>query len=393
MESKAYPDGVSDFKALVTGNYHFVDKTLMIRDLCGVKNQTMLFTRPRRFGKSMNLSMLDYFFNIRYADEPDIFEGLKISSCESCRSYRNAYPVIKLNFGDFSCYSGEELLDCIRSMNDSLANDILRYIDSGKLSVRDTQFLERCSDPSLNRIDTLKAVRKMCGLLRSAYGRKVLILVDEYDYCIQNIHSREAYDSVISELRPFMEQTFKFNEDCEFAVVTGIMPLAKTSMLSSFNNANVCSIPDSRGEEYFGFTEAEVSELLESTGNGSGCLSEIRRWYDGYRFGDADVYNPYSVMMYLSRGRRTEAYWNNMTGGGLSEDILSNMGAEPLIELKGLREKTGSEILSPISTRIAYTDIITPPPNLMPCTRIWPWWDTSTPSKRGRLRRGFPSAG
>lgn len=142
----------------------------------------------------------------------------------------------------------------------------------------------------------------------------MIILVDEYDHWMQNINSEEAFKSIVSFLRPFMEQTFKLNRDCEFAVVTGIMPLAKTSMLSSFNNAKVCSIIETEGDEYFGFTEEEIVHLIKETGNPPEKLSEIREWYDGYRFGDADVYNPYSVIMYLDNDCRPLAYWNNMTG-------------------------------------------------------------------------------
>ena len=360
MKAKAYPDGVSDFKALVTGNYYFVDKTSMIRDLCGSKDRTFLFTRPRRFGKSINLSMLDYFFNIEYSGEPDIFKGLMISSCESCDKYRNAYPVIRLNFGKLRGESKEKFVKSLVLIINVLFDHFISVLDDGSLRTEDHDTLRRFIRPDIDEVEASGAVGVLCHILKKNYGVGAILLVDEYDHCMQNIKSSEEFDSIVAVLRPFMEQSFKFNDNCEFAVVTGIMPLAKTSMLSGFNNASIHSILNSEGDEYFGFTEEEVSGLMSEMDIPIEKISEIREWYDGYHFGNADVYNPYSVMMYLSNGCATEAYWNNMTGGGLSNTLLSNLGAEALIELKGLREKMNSCILSPISTRIAYPDVLTP---------------------------------
>lgn len=177
---------------------------------------------------------------------------------------------------------------------------------------------------------------------------------------MQQIRTAEGFESIVSVLGPFMEQTFKFNDCCEFAVVTGIMPLAKTGMLSGFNNASVRSILDAEGDEYFGFTEDEVNGLLAETGISSDKLSEIREWYDGYHFGNADVYNPYSVMMYLRNDCRTEAYWNNMTGGGMSAELLSNMNPETLLQLRDLRSGNDTRLISPIDTLITYTDVLSP---------------------------------
>ncbi len=360
MEQMRYPIGVYDFKALVTGGYYFIDKTKLICDLCGVKNQTFLFTRPRRFGKTLNLSMIDRFFNIEYADEDDIFEGLEVSRCDRCRPYKNAYPVIRLNFGDLSGESEKLFRKSLRDMISCTVKDLSGALNSDALDDDDKDFLKRCVKSSLDEIQERKAIRILCGLLKKIYGKDVLILVDEYDHCMQDIHSSIDFDVIISSMRPFMEHTFKFNTDYEFAVVTGIMPLAKTSMLSSFNNAVVCSILETEGDEYFGFTEDEAVRLIQDTGNPPEILAEIREWYDGYRFGDADVYNPFSVMTYLKNNCMPRAYWINMTGGGMSRDLLSNMGAEPLSSLKNLYMEKGSVIKTPLDTRIAYSDVLSP---------------------------------
>lgn len=360
MEQMEYPDGVYDFKSLVTGGYYFVDKTKLICDLCGVKNKTLLFTRPRRFGKTINLSMIDRFFNLKYADEEDIFEGLEVSECARCAPYKNAYPVVRLNFGDLSGESKEKFHASLTSMIYDLIGDLSDDLDSDALNDYDRAFLHKCRLSSLNEIEEQKSIRRICKLLKKVYKKDVLILVDEYDHCMQNIHSTEDYDAIVGCMQPFMEQTFKFNTDCEFAVVTGIMPLTKTSMLSSFNNASIRSILETEGDEHFGFTEEEVVQLLDRTGKPSEKISEIREWYDGYRFGNADVYNPFSVMMYLMNDCEPLAYWGNTTSGGMSKELLSNMGAEPLSSLKGLYENKGSSIRTELDTRISYSDILFP---------------------------------
>ncbi len=360
MERMKYPDGVYDFEALVTGGYHFVDKTGLICDLCGTRNKTFQFTRPRRFGKTLNLSMIDRFFNIIYADEEDIFKGLAVSACKRCDQYKNAYPVLRLDFGYLSGGSVDIFRDSMGVMIGIAARSLKTSIGTDAFEDGEKRFLEKCIDRSLREADLWSAAVDLCGILKRIYGKNVIILVDEYDHWMQNIHSEETFESIVSFLRPFMEQTFKLNRDCEFAVVTGIMPLAKTSMLSSFNNAKVCSIIETEGDEYFGFTEEEIVHLIEETGNPPEKLSEIREWYDGYRFGDADVYNPYSVIMYLDNDCRPLAYWNNMTGGGMSEDLLSNMGAETLTALRGLYENKGSSFETVLDTRISYTDVLSP---------------------------------
>lgn len=360
MERMKYPDGVYDFEALVTGGYHFIDKTRLICDLCGTKNKTFLFTRPRRFGKTLNLSMIDRFFNIIYADEEDIFKGLAVSECRRCDQYKNAYPVLRLDFGYLSGESIDMFRDSMSVMIGIAARNLKNSIGIDAFEDGEKRFLEKCIDRSLKVADLRSAAVDLCGILKRIYGKNVIILVDEYDHWMQNIHTEEVFQSIVGFLRPFMEQTFKLNMDCEFAVVTGIMPLAKTSMLSSFNNAKVCSIIETEGDEYFGFTEEEIVHLIEETGNPPEKLSEIREWYDGYRFGDADVYNPYSVIMYLDNDCRPLAYWNNMTGGGMSEDLLSNMGAETLTALRGLYENKGSSFETVLDTRISYTDVLSP---------------------------------
>jgi len=359
MTGKEYPEGTFDFKAMVTGDHYFVDKTMMIADVCKAVNKTFLYTRPRRFGKSTNLSMLNYYFNMKYKDEEDIFKGLYIETCDKCEEFKNAYPVIWMNFGDLASSSSEMFEYSLSNMIASVARDANIILEGHNVRPEDKAIISRAYASQLNPIEVRKFIRTLCAIYRDVFGKKTIILVDEYDHCIQNIHSRTKFDEIIQLLGPFMEQSFKFNEDIQFGVVTGIMPLAKTSMLSSFNNASVCSILDKQGDEFFGFTEEEVIRLLKETGNPPEKISEIREWYDGYRFGDKEVYNPYSVIMYLKKGCVPKAYWVNMTGGGLSEDLIASMGRETLQNLKEISEGKRT-IESPIDTAIAYPDILRP---------------------------------
>ncbi|MBQ8180072.1 MAG: AAA family ATPase [Candidatus Methanomethylophilaceae archaeon] len=360
MDTREYPDGTFDFRALVSGNYYFVDKTMLIADVCEAKNRTFLYTRPRRFGKSMNLSMLDYFFNLRYGNDEDIFRGLKIESCERCTPFRNAYPVIRMNFGCLDGSSPSSFADSLRSMISIVAEDAVSLLESTGHTDSITDRIRDAISLRLDITETRMFVSDLCRLYRRVFDRDTVILVDEYDRCLQGIRSPNRFAEVFDELVQFMEQTFRFNGNIRFGVVTGIMPLAKTGMLSSFDNADICSILDERGDGFFGFTESEVIQLLDETGNPLGKMDEIRRWYDGYRFGGADIYNPYSVVLYLQNRCRPEAYWNNMTGGGMSPELVAGMSAESLSTLKGLRENRGSSFESPIDVRISYTDVMSP---------------------------------
>ncbi len=358
-QRKGFPDGVFDFKALVTGGYFFVDKTGLICDLCGVKGMVLLIARPRRFGKSLNLSMLDYFFNIDHAGEEDIFEGLEVSECEHCARYRNAFPVLNLNFGFLSGRSPEMFRESLRTLIRMAAGSIRDRIGPSGLGEYDRAFLERCIGQSLNGIEELKAFRSMCGVLKKAYGKDVLILVDEYDHWLQDIRTAEELDSISDDMDRLLEQTFKFNTDCEFAVATGILPATGLGTRCGFNNASVCSVLETEFDDRFGFTETEVLRLLEQTGSPSEKISEIMEWHGRYRFGNADVCNPYAVMRYIESSCRPGRYWTD-TGCGLSGELVSGMGPEALYALKRMHEDKGCTVRAPLDTRVSWPQVLAP---------------------------------
>ena len=363
MEEKGYSDGVYDFRRLVGGSYHFVDKTMLIEDVCDADGKVLLYTRPRRFGKSISLSMLDCFFNIKYRNDSDLFSGLKIESCERCMKHRNAYPVIRMDFSRLTPSSPESFEDSLKGIVSKAADEIMKGIDLDSLAASDLRILERCSSRDLGESDLNSSISDMCEILEEAHGSKAMILVDEYDHCIQNIPSKDLYDDMVKRLRPLMEQTFKTNYHLRTGVVTGIMPLTKAGMLSGFNNPVVCDILSTNGEERFGFTESEVEDLLMRSGNDlPGVLEEIRDWYDGYRFGNAEVYNPYSVIRYLdSRTREDKAparmYWEGSTGAGMSAELMSNLDGIALQELSSMYNDPGTKIRTTLDEFLAYHEL------------------------------------
>ena len=360
MDRKYYSTGTYDFKAMVSGCYFFVDKTLMIRDLCCLRNTTLLYTRPRRFGKTTNLSMIDYFFNMRYADGEDIFRGLKIDGCPQCRQHRNAYPVVRMNFGRLDSTDPAMFRRSMAMMLSDAVDPFLHLTEAG-IDGSDAEFIRRCFESNMDDSEMDGSVGRLCRILASFHGKDVIILVDEYDACIQTLRSRDSIDRIAGLLRPFLEQTFKHNDHLHLGIVAGIMPLARTGTLSSFGSVSVRSILDAEDAEYFGFTEHEVEDLLACTGNTPEKMTEIRELYDGYSFGGVDVYNPYTVMMYLENHCRLLSYWNNMTGGSLSEDLVAGMGTEALITLKNLYQNPGSTIRTPIDMGVVYADAISAP--------------------------------
>ncbi len=277
MASKKFPDGVKDFKTLVSGKNYFVDKTMMIQDVWGAGDEVLLYTRPRRFGKSINLSMLDYFFNLKYKDEPDIFKGLKITSCEGFEKHKNAYPVIRMDFHNLQPSSLQDFEDSLKELVSSVSRNINAEIRPLLSDKNDIDVIDRCISRDLGKAALNNSVAELCNLLERVYGKAVMIFVDEYDHFIQNITDEKTYYGIIDRIKPFMECTFKMNRSMRTGVITGIMPITKAGMLSSFNNPVVCDIFSYEGDEFFGFTESEVETLLADSGNDQpGAMDEIR---------------------------------------------------------------------------------------------------------------------
>ena len=267
-----------------------------------------------------------------------------------------------MDFSDLTPSSMGSFENSLKSLAAGVARRARRE-HGGLLPDEDLDALDCCIRKELDEPDLNRSIADVCDILEKACGKKTMILVDEYDHYLQNISANEEYGMLTARMKPFMEKTFKTNPHMRTGVVTGIMPLAKAGMLSSFNNPVACDVFSIEGEELFGFTQEETERLLEDTSNSRhGVLQEIKEWYDGYRFGKAEVYNPYSVMSYLkslSLGDPSPAkkYWDGSTGGGLSEDLVSGLDGIALQELKSLYNDPKTKIRSPLKRFISYPDL------------------------------------
>lgn len=292
----------------------YVDKSMLIADLLGTNDRGVyLFARPRRFGKTVNISMLDAFFNMEYVGN-DWFDGLEISEHHEFDGYRNRYPVIHIDMKDVF-HEGENpsyhkfiakfaiaIRDSLRKFRYLLDSDVL--FDDEKRILR--SLLDMTADETILSI----SVKEICQQLETHHGRKVIVLIDEYDRAVTDTFGTDLQRSIIGFLGGFMSSTLKSNPSLQMAYITGVMQVAKAGMFSGVNNLSINNLFSKRSDERFGFTEDEVRDILEYYGHPE-RMPEVREWYDGYRFGDVDVYNPFSVMNYVSSGFIPNKYWAN----------------------------------------------------------------------------------
>ena len=346
---RAIPIGVDDFKKVREENYYFVDKSELISDILKDKAEVYLFTRPRRFGKSLNLSMLDAFFNAKYKGN-GWFNGLKVSEHKSTEQYKNAYPVVYINMKDLSVESGESFIE---DMNLKISRLFQKYDLGTKIrrtSKENRDIYSRGRAQKLNESELKASVTILCHILDDCYGKPPVILIDEYDNPINNAFSRKSYRKIMAFLPKFYSSMLKSNEHLSFAVVTGVMHIGKETIFSGLNNLKVNNIFTEQFDERYGFTAAEVRELCTYYGHGK-KYEEAREWYDGYRFGNAEIYNPWSVLNYISAGFKPATYWAGTSGNDIIDTLLAHANLETYDELQSLAEnRPVKKTLSPIIT-------------------------------------------
>ncbi|MCI7606910.1 MAG: ATP-binding protein [Spirochaetales bacterium] len=325
MRNKLLPVGIDDFNKLRKENFYYVDKTCLIRDLLNNWGEVNLFTRPRRFGKTLNMSMLKYFFEI--GTDKSLFEGLVISKETAlCEEYMGKYPVIFISLKgvDGLCFQ-----DAYGALRKTIRSEVSRFrilLDSLVISEDDRDFLERILHEDDSYADVCDSLRMLSYLLNLYYGKKVILLIDEYDVPLDKAYKHGYYKEMVSLLRSLFGQALKTNNSLFFAVLTGCLRVSKESIFTGLNNLKVLSITDTRFDEGFGFTETEVKTLF-SVYNIENRLSEAKEWYDGYRFGDKDVYCPWDVINYVdlissNSKARPEAFWINSSGNDLVKRFI-----------------------------------------------------------------------
>ena len=334
---------------------YYVDKTLLIRDLIDEHHMVTLFTRPRRFGKTLAVNMIKTFFEKTEEDTSRYFTDRKIWACgEKYRSLQGAYPVILLTFKDVKYENWEDSREAIRLVVKDEMKRHRELMESGALDADARDYLERLEKGNLSDVELSRALLNLTHMLAMHHGTRVVILIDEYDTPIQHGYSKGFYAQMIGFMRNFLSGGLKDNPDLAFGVLTGIMRISKENLFSGLNNPTVNTVLDEKYSAYFGFTEEEVREMAAYYGKAD-ALKEIRAWYDGYRFGDTEIYNPWSVTNYFASGGQARPYWANTGDHEIIREILSELTPEIADELSGVMQ--GEDIHALLNLDVVYPRI------------------------------------
>ena len=319
------PVGIESFEEIRRKDFYFVDKTKLIMDLLENSGKTNLFTRPRRFGKTLNMSMLRSFFEI--GTDKSLFDNTYISQEERlCEEHQGNYPVISLTLKDVEGDTFNEARDKLVDLIALEAERLNFLLESEKLSDNDIKRYKALLSNTMEPQVLDSSLKTLSRLLYKHYGRKVIILIDEYDVPLDKAFSKGYYNEMVSAIRCLFSYALKSNDYLDFAVLTGCLRVSKESIFTGLNNFKVLSITDDRFDKGFGFTENEVNKMLEYYHLES-HMDEIKRWYDGYRFGSADVYCPWDVINYIdklvsSENAIPEAYWINTSSNNLVKRLI-----------------------------------------------------------------------
>ena len=348
--------GGLSFPQLRERNKYYVDKTMLIADILGEGDgDVYLFTRPRRFGKTTNLSMLDAFFNIQYKGNT-WFDGLEISEHPEFERYKNAFPVIHLDLNNTKVATYESFLNRMRT---AVRNAYEAHEYLLKEPDVDPDFVELFR--SIKRRDLkesflVTSIEDLSKAIFESAGRKSIILIDEYDCAVSDHFGDESHRRTLDFLGRFLKSALKTNPNRWMAYMTGVMQIAKESIFSDLNNIFVNNIFSKNSDERFGFTESEVREILRYYGHEE-KLDEVREWYDGYRFGDAEVYNPFSIMMYIRSGFKPDTYWVNSGGDGIVRNLLDRIDDDNLSTIASL--VTGNVARVRLYESLVFKDVYT----------------------------------
>lgn len=353
-KNKSLPIGVSDFKLATTG-YYYVDKTLMIRDFLDKKPMVSLFTRPRRFGKTLNMDMLRVFFEKTNEDTSVYFKDKQIWQCgDYYTKHQGQYPVIFLTFKDVKSMTWEETFQKIRRL---ISLEFIRHNEletSSVLTAYEKEQYHLLAGDSGDEVDCQMGLQLLSLLLHKHYGRECIIIIDEYDTPIQQGHTCNFYPEIVNFMRNFFSGGLKDNPHLAFGFLTGILRVAKESIFSGMNNLKTYSILDDGYSSYFGFTEKEVKDMLRYYGKDD-KYNELSEWYDGYRFGNTKIFNPWSVINYISDNCFPKAFWQSTGSNEIIGEIIQ--AATPEIT-KGLYKLLcGEKIAAYIDTGVIYPEV------------------------------------
>lgn len=348
------PVGVSDYR-LASTEYYYIDKTMMLKDFIDERPMVTLFTRPRRFGKTLNMDMLRTFFEKTNEDTSKYFKDKKIwEQGEYYRSFQGKYPVIFITLKDVKHNSWDNTFANIGSI---ISSEYCRHSDlskSPKLDKKQKDFYDKMVSEKFSAVDLERSLLYLSEMLKKHYGEGAVIIIDEYDTPIQSGHTSGFYDDVIAFMRNLLSGCFKDNKSLAFGFLTGILRVAKESIFSGLNNLTINSVLDNKYSEYFGFTANEVKEMAAYY-SASDKFDEVCEWYDGYRFGKTDIFNPWSVINYFSNDCEPRAFWLSTGSNDIIGEIIKEADNEIYERLSSL--VNGGSFTTYIDTSVIYPQI------------------------------------
>ncbi len=357
-DKKKLPIGEEFFSNIRTKGFYYVDKTYFISELLRTRGSINLFTRPRRFGKSLNLDMLKAFFEI--GTDAALFEGLEIAKeRELCKQHMGKYPVIFISLKDIE---GEDFQTAYETLCTVVSEEAARLdflLESSRLTPYDKTKFQRLVENQLEKPSELhNSLKMLTRLLRKHYGTSVIILIDEYDVPLDKAYQNGYYPQMINLIRSLFSQALKTNENLEFAVITGCLQIARESIFTGLNNFKIRTVSDIRFAEYFGFTDDEVTDLLNYYGLGE-KFEQFKEWYDGYRFGNTHIYCPWDVLNQCDKFRESinapmESHWENSSSNHIIKDILEHSTVTTKAEIETLI--SGEWVEKPLIPGLTYSD-------------------------------------
>lgn len=360
-EVKSLPIGIPDY-VRAQEEYYYVDKTLLIKEFLDKKPLVSLFTRPRRFGKTLNMDMLRVFFEISDKDTSKYFADKNIWQCgEEYRSHQGKYPVIFLTFKDVKFDTWDSTIDKIRGLLQEEYGRHQELLNSDKLSQFEKEYFKKIISATANEVELTSSLERLSKMLASHYDKAPVIIIDEYDTPIQEGYSKDFYDEIIGFMRNFFSGAFKDNKNLSYGFLTGILRIAQESIFSGLNNLTVNSVMDEEYDSFFGFTESEVKAMLSYYGV-SDKEEELKDWYDGYLFGSEEIYNPWSVINYISKGCLPQAYWVNTGKNEILDDVLRVATDDITERLYDLLQ--GERVVARIDQNVVYRSLAEDPANI-----------------------------
>lgn len=360
MKYKPIPIGVEDFKRLIDDGYYFIDKTLMIKELIDRKGAVNLFARPRRFGKTLNMSMIQRFFEKSHKDNGYLFENLNISKCSGeYMKYQGKYPVIMLSLKSMGQPSYKLSFSLFKQIINREFGRHKEVLQSDDVLPSDKKLFEEIFNSTAEDSAYVNAIRLLSDCLYAVYGKNVIILIDEYDVPLENSYFKGFYDEMADLIRSVFESALKTNPYLEFGILTGCLRVSKESIFTGLNNLNVNSLNTLPFSDCFGFTEQEVLQMTKDFGI-ENRFTEVKEWYDGYIFGKTEIYNPWSVISYVADASQDSSslpktYWSNTSSNEILHELVIKGHEDTHMLIESL--VNGATITKPVFEDITYKNI------------------------------------